>query len=255
MADLLLGDPIAGEVDLTTKLNTYFDYTALFVQDDWRVTPRLILNLGLRYEAETGLKEDKNQLAVGFDRSATSTLANGAKVTGGILFAGVNGNQRDIGDLSRLKFAPRLGASYQLRAKTVLRGGYGILYAPLRYDPIGSLAPGYTAANSYVASFDNNQTSVGSLNNPFPGGLQKPGGNSAGLLTGIGNSVTTYDQNYHAPRVQQFSVGVEQELPVRLPSTSPTSDHGQSISTLCLPAAPRSTTISSIHRTSLLEHL
>jgi trimeric autotransporter adhesin len=213
MADLLLGYPIAGEVDLTTKLNTYFDYTALFVQDDWRVTPRLILNLGLRYEAETGLKEDNNQLAVGFDRSATSTLASGAKVTGGILFAGVNGNQRDIGDLSRLKFAPRLGASYQLRPQTVLRGGYGILYAPLRYDPIGSLAPGYTAANSYVASFDNNQTSAGSLNNPFPAGLQKPGGNSAGLLTGIGNSVTTYDQNYHAPRVQQFSVGVEQQLP------------------------------------------
>jgi hypothetical protein len=213
MADLLLGSPVAGEVDLTTKLNTYFDYTALFVQDDWRVTPRFTLNLGLRYEAETGLKEDKNQLAVGFDRSATSTLANGAKVTGGILFAGVNGNQRDIGDLSRLKFAPRLGASYQLRPQTVLRGGYGILYAPLRYDPIGSLAPGYTAANSYVASFDNNQSSAGSLNDPFPDGLQKPGGNSAGLLTGIGNSVTTYDQNYHAPRVQQFSVGVEQELP------------------------------------------
>jgi outer membrane receptor protein involved in Fe transport len=81
MADLLLGNPVAGEVDLTTKLNTYFDYTALFVQDDWRVTPRLTLNLGLRYEAETGLKEDKNQLAVGFDRSATSTLANSAKVT------------------------------------------------------------------------------------------------------------------------------------------------------------------------------
>jgi trimeric autotransporter adhesin len=213
LADLLLGYPISGEVDLTTLLKTYFDYFALFAQDDWRVSPRLTLNLGLRYEAETGLKENNNQLAVGFDRSAPSTLGNGVKVEGGILFAGVNGNQRDIGDLSRLKFAPRLGASYQLRATTVLRGGYGILYAPLRYDPIGSLAPGYTAANSYLASFDNNQTSSGSLNNPFPSGLQKPAGNSAGLLTGIGNSVTTYDQNYHAPRVQQFSVGVEQQLP------------------------------------------
>jgi hypothetical protein len=213
LADLLLGYPISGEVDLTTPLKTYFDYSAAFAQDDWRVSPRLTLNLGLRYEAETGLKENNNQLAVGFDRIATSQLANGVSVTGGILFAGVNGNQSDIGDLSRLKFAPRLGASYQLTPKTVLRGGYGILYAPTRYDPIGTLAPGYTAANSYVASFDNDQTSSGSLNNPFPSGLQKPGGNAAGLLTGIGNSVTTYDQNYHAPRVQQFSAGVERELP------------------------------------------
>jgi len=213
LADLLLGYPVSGEVDITTQLNTYLDYFAVFAQDDWRVTSRLTLNLGLRYEGETGLKEDHNQLAVGFDRTATSQLANGATVTGGILFAGVDGNRRDIGDLSLLKFAPRLGASYQMRTKTVLRGGYGILYAPLRYDPIGALAPGFTAANSYVASFDNNQTSVGTINNPFPAGLQKPIGNSAGLLTGIGNSVTSYDQNLHAPRVQQFSVGVEQELP------------------------------------------
>jgi trimeric autotransporter adhesin len=213
LADLLLGYPISGEVDITTFLKTYLDYTAVFAQDDWRVTPRLTLNLGLRYEAETGLKEDHNQLAVGFDRTATAQLASGTSVTGGVLFAGVDGNKRDIGDLSLAKFAPRIGASYQLRAKTVLRGGYGILYAPLRYDPIGTLAPGYTAANSYVASFDNNQTSAGSLDNPFPGGFAEPAGNSAGLLTGIGNSVTTYDQNYHAPRVQQFSIGVEQELP------------------------------------------
>jgi hypothetical protein len=213
LADLLLGYPISGEVDITTPLRTYLDYTALFAQDDWRITPRLTVNLGLRYEAETGLKEDHNQLAVGFDRSATSKLANGATVNGGILFAGLNGNKRDVGDLSLAKFAPRLGASYQLDAKTVLHGGYGILYAPLRYDPESALAPGYDAADSYIASLDNNQTPAGSLQNPFPNGLQKPAGNSAGLLTGLGNSVTTYDQNLHAPRVQQFSVGVDRELP------------------------------------------
>jgi trimeric autotransporter adhesin len=213
LADLLLGYPISGEVDLTTQLNTYFDYTAAFAQDDWRVSSRLTVNLGLRYEAETGLKEDHNQLAVGFDRTATSQLANGATVTGGILFAGVNGNQRSIGDLSLAKFAPRLGASYQIKPKTILRGGYGILYAPMRYDPVSSLAPGYNAASSYIASEDNNQTPAGSLENPFPNGFEKPAGNSAGLLTGLGNSVTTYDQNLHSPRVQQFSAGVEQELP------------------------------------------
>jgi outer membrane receptor protein involved in Fe transport len=102
MADLLLGYPATGEVDLTTQLNTYLDYYAVFVQDDWRVNKRLTLNLGIRYEAETGLKENNNQLAVGFDRTATAKLSSGSTVTGGILFAGVEGNQRDVGDLSRL---------------------------------------------------------------------------------------------------------------------------------------------------------
>jgi hypothetical protein len=213
IADLLLGLPISGEIDLTTFLHTYVDYNALFAQDDWRINSRLTLNLGLRWESETGLKEDHNQLAVGFDRSTVSTLPNGTSVTGGILFAGVSGNQNDTGDLSRLKFAPRLGASFQINPKTVLRGGYAILYAPLRYDPTSSLAPGYTQANNYVASNDNDQTPLNSLSNPFPSGLQKPAGNSAGALTGAGNSVTSYDQNFHAPRVQQFSVDVERELP------------------------------------------
>ncbi len=213
IADLLLGLPISGQIDITTQLNTYLDYNAVFAQDDWRVSSKLTLNLGLRWESETGLKENNNQLAVGFDRNAKASLVSGTQVTGGILFAGVNGNQRDIGNLSRAKFAPRLGASYQLTPKTIIRGGYGILYAPTRYDPVASLAPGYTQTNSYVASNDNNQSPANSLSNPFPVGLQKPIGNSAGLLTGVGNSVTTYDQNFQAPRVQQFSVGVERELP------------------------------------------
>lgn len=213
LADLLLGYPVSGKVETSTQLNTYADYTAFFAQDDLRLTHRLTLNLGLRYESETGLKEDNNQLAVGFDRTATAQLSGSTTVTGGILFAGINGNPHDIGSLSRLKFAPRLGASFALNAKTVLRGGYGILYAPLRYDPSAALAPGYTQYTPYVASNDNDQTSANVLDNPFPSGIQKPAGNSAGLLTGIGSSVTTYDQNLHAPRVQQFSVGVERELP------------------------------------------
>jgi len=213
IADLLLGLPISGQIDITTQLNTYLDYNAVFVQDDWRLSSKLTLNLGLRWESETGLKENNNQLAVGFDRTAKAQLSNGTQVTDGILFAGVNGNQRDTGDLSRAKFAPRLGASYQFTPKTVMRGGYAILYAPTRYDPVAALAPGYTQTNSYVASNDNGFTPANSLSNPFPGGLAKPAGNSAGLLTGVGNSVTTYDQNFHAPRVQQFSVDIERELP------------------------------------------
>jgi hypothetical protein len=213
LADLLLGYPASGYVETTTPLKTYADYFALFAQDDFRLTPRMTLNLGLRYEMETGLKEDHNQLAVGFDRTAAAQLSSSTSVTGGILFAGTNGNPRDIGDLSRLKFAPRIGASYALNNKTVLRGGYGILYAPLRYDPSAAIAPGYTQYTPFVASNDGDQTPANVLDNPFPNGVEKPAGNSAGLLTGIGSSVTSYDQDFKSPRIQQFSVGLERELP------------------------------------------
>ena len=216
MADLLLGYPVNGEVETATPLKTYLDYWALFAQDDFRVTRRLTFNLGLRYENETGLKENNNQLAVGFDRTAQAQLSGGAAVTGGILFAGVDGNQRDIGSLTRLKFAPRLGAAFAVNHQTVVRGGYGILYAPVRYDPIAALAPGYTQYTTYVASNNNNQTPAGTLNNPFPNGLQKPAGNSAGLLTGLGSSVSSFDQAFEAPRVQQFSADVERELPAHI---------------------------------------
>ncbi len=213
LADLLLGYATSGQVETATQLKTYLDYHAIFAQDDLRVSRRLTLNLGVRYESETGLKEDHNQLAVGFDRSIETPLASGTPVTGGILFAGVNGNPRDIGSLSRLKFAPRLGAAYQVDEKTVVRGGYGILYAPIRYDPIAALAPGYTQFTQYVASNDNNQTPAGTLDDPFPGGLTRPSGNAAGALTGFGSSVTSFDQAFRAPRVQQFSADVERELP------------------------------------------
>ena len=213
VADLVLGYPVSGEVETSTFLHTYLDYHAIFAQDDYRITRRLTLNLGLRYESETGLKENNNQLAVGFDRTATAQLSANAAVTGGILFAGLNGSPRDIGSLSRLKFAPRLGAAYQLTGNTVVRGGYGILYAPIRYDPIAALAPGYTQYTSYVASNDGDQTPANTLDNPFPSGLLKPTGNAAGPLTGVGSSVTSFDQQFHAPRVQQFSADIERELP------------------------------------------
>ncbi len=213
VADLLLGYPASGVVETSTSLKTYLDYVAVFAQDDFRVTRRLTLNLGLRYESETGLKEDNNRLAVGFDRNATVALSPSTNVKGGILFAGVHGDQTDIGSLSRLKFAPRIGLAYELTPKTVVRGGYGILYAPIRYDPIAALAPGYTQYTPYVSSNNNGQTPANSLDNPFPNGLEQPAGNSAGLLTGVGTSVTSFDQNFKAPRVQQFSVDVERQVP------------------------------------------
>ena len=90
VASLLLGFPSDGNGVKSTNLYEYLHYYAGYVQDDFRVSPKLTVNLGLRYEFETGLAERDNKFIVGFDPKAASPL--GAPAIGGVMYAGVNGN-------------------------------------------------------------------------------------------------------------------------------------------------------------------
>jgi hypothetical protein len=214
LADFLLGYATSGSVQTTSKIALNVHYHAGYLQDDYRVNDKLSLNAGLRYEYELGIRERKNQYAVGFDRNATSPLqgTSGVVTRGGVEFAGVNGYPVHTGDNSHLKFAPRVGFVFQPHEKMVVRGGYGVFYAPIYYSASASLAPGYTATTTYIASNDSNFTPASSISNPFPTLLQ-PTGNSQGLSQGIGSSVTVIDQNRRNPIVQQYSADIEQELP------------------------------------------
>jgi len=189
-------------------------YNALYLQDDWRIKPKLTLSFGLRYESEPGIHERNNHYAVGFDRNVTNPISStsGVPTKGGIEFAGQNGYPTQRCNNSSTKFAPRFGFNYALTPKTVVRGGYGVFYAPIYYSTSPSLAPGYVATNNYVASNDSNQTPANSLSNPYPG-LQQPSGNSLGYLQGIGSTLTAIDQYRRSPVVQQFSFDIERELP------------------------------------------
>ena len=208
LADLLLGYPASGSGFIPTKLYEYADYYASYVQDDIRIAKKLTLNLGLRWEREYGLQERNNNMVVGFDTAAVNPL--GAK--GAIQFAGVNGNQVNVGNPDMNKFAPRIGVAWQIDEKTTVRGGYGLYWAPQfaigsPYNP-----PGYTASTTYIASNDGNATPANNLTNPFPDGLAQPTGNSLGALSGIGQSLTIIDPNARSPRVHQFSIDVQRQL-------------------------------------------
>ena len=130
---MLLGYPTGGSMAVVTKFDDFVRYYAGFVQDDYRLTPKLTLNLGLRFEYESGIREENNQLIVGFDPTAPSplqqTVAN-PKILGQVEYAGVNGHPTHTGSPLSLKPAPRFGLAYLLDNKTVLRGGYGIFWAP-----------------------------------------------------------------------------------------------------------------------------
>jgi trimeric autotransporter adhesin len=215
-ADLALGAPSSGSLNTTTKLFDFVRYYSGYIQDDFRVNNKLTLNLGLRYEYETGIMEQNNALVVGFDPTAMNPIAStvtGITPLGALQYAGVNGNPTSCCDVPGTKFGPRLGVAYQLNDKTTLRAGWGMFYAPTIFSTDGSIAPGYNQTTTYVASNDGNATPANSLSNPFPNGILQPVGNSLGALTAIGSSFNYLDQKRTAGLVHQFSADVQRQLP------------------------------------------
>ncbi len=220
LADLLLGYPASGSIYTSTKLTQFASYYGVYIQDDYRIAPKLTLNLGLRWEHETGLQEVNNGILVNFDGSATNPLASnvtGISPKGVADYAGTNG-KTSAGNPYADKWGPRIGFAYQLDTKTVLRGGYGIFWAPqfALGAPIATV--GYNQATSYVASTDNNQTPANSLSNPFPNGILQPAGMSGGALTGNGQSISLVDPRARSPYIQQFSFDVQRQLPFGIAS-------------------------------------
>jgi len=206
LADMLMGLPYTRQADTSSKLTDYIHYYAGFIQDNFRVSSKLTVNFGLRMEHESGVTEAHNGLIVNFNEAATNALyGNGAAE-----YAGLNGAATHVGDYQGIKWGPRGGVAYQLNEKTVIRGGYGIFWAPQIYlgGPIGTL--GY-ANNTQYTGLTYAQVQ-GGLTNPFPNGLLAPLGNSQGADAGIGTNFSLIDPNTKAPMIQQYSIDVQREI-------------------------------------------
>ena len=214
-ADLLMGYPSAGSVNTAQPINVFVRYYAGYIQDDIRVSNKLTVNAGLRYEYETGEGEVNNNIAVGFNQAQVNPI--GAGVTGvipygAIQFAGLGGNPNVCCSPSRTKFGPRAGAAYQLTPKTILRAGIGIFYAPTVFGPADS-EPGFTQTTTYVASTNGNSTPANSLSNPFPQGIIQPSGNTQGALTSLGSTFSFLDPHKGGGgTVYQYSADIQQEV-------------------------------------------
>jgi hypothetical protein len=219
IADLLLGYPSSGSLAQNTQFDNSLKYYGGFIQDDWRVNDRLTVNYGVRFEHETGLREVNDQLVVGFDRNVASPLnvtipadpvagTPARQVTGGLVFAGQNGARDYVGDPPPVKISPRAGFAYSVNDKTVVRGGYGIFWAPWQSGV--QQAPGYSQTTTLQQNVD---VPITRIDNPFPGGLTPISGNALGLLTGVSSSVTFIDPERDAPRVHQYSLDMQRQLP------------------------------------------
>ena len=216
LADLLLGYPASGSITTSVKLTDYADYYGLYIQDNFRLSNKITINYGLRWERELGLKEVNNGLVTNFNTTATNPIASGVTgilPVGEVQYAGVNGAPTSVGNPYPNKWGPRAGVAYQVDSKTVVRGGYGIFWAPQFAISSPLATPGYSATTSYIASVNGNLTPAGTLSNPFPSGISQPTGNTLGPLEGIGQSISFVSPSGRSPEVQQYSVDIQRELP------------------------------------------
>lgn len=211
IASFLLGAAQSGSVDVNTSSARQQMLNSLFVQDDIHVSDRLTLNAGLRWDVMTPMTDRHNAIARGFDYDATSPLSvPGLTLKGGLIYAGVNGAPRGIFNPDWNNFGPRVGAAYRVNEKTVLRGGYGLVYSQTFDDP--GNAPGFSQQTAMVTSVVTG-IPLNTLENPFPNGIQKPVGSALGLSANLGQNLTFADPNRRTPWTQQYSVEVQRELP------------------------------------------
>jgi hypothetical protein len=201
-----------GSVQRVPRVAQQSRYYAVYLQDDWRLTPRLTLNLGLRYDYETPRNDRFNQLA-NFDFNAQPPLRGAGP--GALAYVGAGGLSRYQADPDRNNFAPRIGLALKLTPKTVVRTGGGIFFAANTGVGTGGAAfgvSGFEASTTVVTSLDG-VTPVTFLSNPFPSGYNTPSGNRLGAATLLGQSIAFFDRGNRIPYSAQWNFNIQRELP------------------------------------------
>jgi outer membrane receptor protein involved in Fe transport len=207
LATFLLGSVSGGSLNSALARADGFRYYAAFVQDDFRIAPRLTLNLGLRYDVITAPTDR-------FDRYSNFNPTEVNPITGtpGVLqYAGVDFG-RQAYDTNFNNLGPRAGFAYDVRndGRTIVRGGYGIFYyhsAVFEYPDTQGFSVSTPFQSPLGTAFPAFQLSAG------PPQIIPPSGNSLGPASFLGNNVTYFERDRPTPSTQQWNLSVQQELP------------------------------------------
>lgn len=220
MATFLTGTSYSswGEYEIPARPATQMFSYAAYIQDNWRASRKLTVNMGLRYELETPRTERHNQMEY-FDPNVPLplTVPGLPNLHGGEVFVGP-GN-RSIANIYYKEVQPRVGLAYRLTPKLVARAGYGIFYNTFNFGPTGNTYQGFDGYDQVTALFETYQndgaTPWGWISNPWPlGGPQLPTKNSLGALTMLGGTPTGAIRTWNAvPYTQTWSAGFQRELP------------------------------------------
>ncbi len=208
-AGLLLGTFSSTNYTIAASYALQQIYIAPWVQDDWRVNKKLTVNLGLRWDLESPYTERFNKLVTTFCTTCVNPLQS--SVTGLPLYGGLqytNSSNRNPYPANYKAIQPRIGVAYQIAHDTVIRAGYGLIYFNTFESPIGTGFTQTTSYNNYVTN-----TPVNPLSSPYPSGAVLPTGSSLGLSTSLGQNVSFIDPAHVQPRMTQFTLNVQQQLP------------------------------------------
>jgi hypothetical protein len=209
-ASFLLGYPSGGS-SITRSVTVAFNQwvTGLYAQDDWRLTPKLTVNMGLRWDVETGFGERHNHWAV-FNPNIANPIpgVSGITVQGGAQFLGANGNPTRTSPTFYNKVGPRLGLSWSIDNSTVVRGGYGILYLPISQRGYSAPNIGYSQSTNIATSADG-FTPIVKTADPFSGGVLLPVGASAGAGVSAGTGISGLQYQNPVSYQQQWNFGIE----------------------------------------------
>ena len=229
LAAMMLGQTTGGFIDRNADRYNQTVYNGVFFQDDWRVTDKLTLNLGLRYEFEGATTERDNRNVRGFDPAASLAITSAAqaayaanpipevspsafRVLGGLGFA--NDANRGFYAADKNNWQPRVGMAYSFDSKTVLRAGYAIYTVPAVIN--GVRQSGFSQATNIVPTSSNGLTFQANLANPFPAGVAEPPGATLGPNTFVGRQLDRWEDDVNAfqnAQAMRWSVSVQRELP------------------------------------------
>src|SRR5215472_7190581 len=195
--------------------------TAFYVQDDWKISPKLTVNLGVRYEWSTPYTE-RNNLIQFSNFTADSGISVPIDIPGlvnrtgnlpGITNFPTSGH-RNI-PVDRNNVAPRLGFAYTLDNKTVLRGGAGIYYGMNVATNFQFTGTAFGNSHPVLFTKDNFQTQFATLENPFPNGYAPPQGTKYGdlALWGFPNNNSLDTGDGRNAEIYQWNLGVQHLFP------------------------------------------
>ena len=206
-ASFILGTPVSGSTGINQFPATTKYYNGLYLQDDWKVTPILTINAGIRYEIQGAPTARHNEQAF-FNFNATNPIsaAVGTRYPGEIVYNG-GGNGSGLYNTSYTNFAPRVGFSAQLKPNFVTRGGFGIFFPSTYYG--NGPNPGYSQATTFVSSLNGGLNPSSTLSNSFPQGILPPTENTLGGLTDVGQSIGVVGRNRPSPYVEQWMFGIQ----------------------------------------------